>query len=191
MKKKTKNIINISLNILVIIINFIIYYHIKLNKINEPFINIIIITIIECISIKLSLSKKIFLYNISQYLLLFITICNIYNIINLNNKYSYIKDINNKNYQYKVYNVYVQKKNPKYNNLSKLSNKKIGTISPKDILQTEKKNIKIINYENIESLENSLYGGKVQAIAIPEEQAKKNPKILTNCRIIYSFIVKE
>ena len=56
-------------------------------------------------------------------------ITTLYNIDILNNNYDYISNIVTNEYLYKTYNVYVQKKNTKYNNIETLNNKKIGTLN--------------------------------------------------------------
>ena len=120
-----------------------------------------------------------------------------YQIMNLNNTYSYLSNILNKKYEYVTYNLYVQKANTKYNSVNKLENKKIG------LLKTNKENIKsilnkkvkieYIEYNNIDEISNGIKNGEIQGFIIDKETKEELNKneISSKIRSIYENRVKK
>ena len=154
-----KKYILASLNIIIFFISLIIYIigllYIKPFTSLKSIIIIISLTAIFISSIILYFNKKIKLYNIGIFITFLLNIILIYNIIDLNIKYSYINNLFTNKYEYIEYTIYVQKKNVIYSDISKLNNKKIGTISNNKNINAYLNNIiniECINYDNIGSL---------------------------------------
>ena len=84
--------------------------------------------------IKSYLSTNNFVYNIGIFVTLLTSIIMIYNIVYLNNKYSYIENIYSNKYTYETYNIYVRKSNTVYNNVIKsLSKARINMVLMHDV----------------------------------------------------------
>ena len=162
--------------------------------------NIIIISsllIISIILIYLYFAKNYKKYNTGVFITLMLNIVLAYQIINLNNTYSYLSNILNKKYEYVTYNLYVQKANTKYNSVNKLENKKIG------LLKTNKENIKsilnkkvkieYIEYNNIDEISNGIKNGEIQGFIIDKETKEELNKneISSKIRSIYENRVKK
>ena len=162
--------------------------------------NIIIISsllIISIILIYLYFAKNYKKYNAGVFITLMLNIVLAYQIINLNNTYSYLSNILNKKYEYVTYNLYVQKANTKYNSVNKLENKKIG------LLKTNKENIKsilnkkvkieYIEYNNIDEISNGIKNGEIQGFIIDKETKEELNKneISSKIRSIYENRVKK
>ena len=116
----------------------------------------------------------------------------IYNIYSLNNEYKYIENIINNDYKYVTYNIYVQKKNTSYNELEKLSGKKIGLLTNKNNISyhlNQKTSIECIKYKTIEELALSLENGEIQSIILTESEyqlLEKYTDLSNKTRIIYT-----
>jgi len=162
-------------------------------------INILIILILICLLIILLflyLAKDYKKYNTGVFITLILNIIFVFQILDLNNTYSYITNICNKKYEYVTYNLYVQKVNTTYSNINKLENKKIG------LLKTNKNNIKdIINkeikteyveYNNINELSEGIKNGEIQAFIIASNDDSINTNdIFNKVRVIYHNKVKK
>lgn len=117
-------------------------------------------------------TKKKVIYNIGVLLTILCNIIFFFFIIEINSKYDYIDNIKYNKYTYEIYNVYVQKRNPIYNEISKLENKKIGMLKEnnnniKERLASEI-SIKYKVYNNINELEKAIQNGEIQAFIIKE-----------------------
>ncbi len=186
-----------SINILLTIILYIIFIlpTIKLNIISR--LNTIIITIIFVIilliNIKTYTSKNINKYNIFQFISFLINIILIFNIINIQNEYNYYTNIINNKYYYDTYYLYVQKKNPKYSNINKLLNKKIGIYSNEENIKylVNENKINSEKYDKIDDLEYALTNGNIQGILInKKEYDYLSDDIKNKIKIIYKHKVK-
>lgn len=162
----------------------------------EPFHKIVLTaiatTILTIIVLALYFSKISKLYNLGVLLTFIINITCIYNIYKLNNEYKYIENIFNNEYKYVTYNIYVQKKNTSYNELEKLSGKKIGLLTNKNNIKyhlNQKANIECIKYRTIEELAESLKSGEIQSIILNENEynlLEKYTDLTGKTRIIYT-----
>lgn len=186
-----------SINILLTIILYIIFIlpAIKLNIISR--LNTIIITIlfviILLINIKTYTSKNINKYNIFQFISFLINIVLIFNIINIQNEYNYYTNIIINKYYYDTYYLYVQKKNPKYSNINKLSNKKIGIYSNEENIKylVNENKINSEKYDKVDDLEYALTNGNIQGILInKKEYDYLSDDIKNKIKIIYKHKVK-
>lgn len=186
-----------SINILLTIILYIIFIlpAIKLNIISRS--NTIIITIlfviILLINIKSYTSKNINKYNIFQFISFLINIVLIFNIINIQNEYNYYTNIITNKYYYDTYYLYVQKKNPKYSNINKLSNKKIGIYSNEENIKylVNENKINSEKYDKVDDLEYALTNGNIQGILInKKEYDYLSDDIKNKIKIIYKHKVK-
>lgn len=186
-----------SINILLTIILYMIFIlpTIKLNIISR--LNTIIITIIFVIilliNIKTYTSKNINKYNIFQFISFLINIILIFNIINIQNEYNYYTNIINNKYYYDTYYLYVQKKNPKYSNINKLLNKKIGIYSNEENIKylVNENKINSEKYDKIDDLEYALTNGNIQGILInKKEYDYLSDDIKNKIKIIYKHKVK-
>ena len=88
--------------------------------------------ILVIISLKLYFGKTAKIYNIGVILTILLNIVTINYISNLNKEYNYLENIITNDYKYVNYNIYVQKKNTTYSDISKLSGKKIGVLTNKE-----------------------------------------------------------
>lgn len=141
-------------------------------------------------------SKSKNIYNIGVFISLILNIIFIYNINILNQKYSYILNFFNKEYKYTPYNVYVQKKTPIYSNISKLNNKKIGTLNKNSeniaIYLNDYVNIELKTYNSIDEIINAIENGEIQSFIIDEKDYKDiNSKTKEKIRNIYAAKIKE
>lgn len=165
-----------------------------INLLSFPFIILISLTtiIMTILILKLYFSKKVKIYNLGVILTLILNIISIYNIYNLNNEYKYIENIINKEYKYVTYNVYVQKKNTVYNELEKLSGKKIGLLTNKNNINyhlNQKTNIECIKYKTVEELANAIDNGEIQSFILSENEyqlLEKYTNLTNKTRIIYT-----
>lgn len=164
--------------------------------------NILIISIssliITIILIKSYLSKKQTIYNISQYIAIFINIILIFSIYSINNEYSYLSNIITNEYHYQTNNILVLK-NTKYSNNKQLNNKKIGVLSNNiqnttPIINKSITNIDIVEYKNQNEMFNDLYEGQIQSIVLNENEVKilKNNynRIIKDTKTIYEIKIK-
>ncbi len=196
----TKKYILASLNIIIFIIFLILLsiglWQIKIFSNIKTILIIIGLIITLAISIYLYFNKKIKLYNIGIFITFLLNIILLYNIIDLNYKYSYLSNTTNQKYQYLEYNIYVQKKNVIYSNIKKLNNKKIGTLdNNKNISQYLNKiiNIECIEYNTIEELTYAIENGEIQSFIINEEEYNNIPEdnsIKDKVRIIFTTKIK-
>ena len=165
-----------------------------INLLSFPYIILISLTtiIMTILILKLYFSKKVKIYNLGVILTLILNIISIYNIYNLNNEYKYIENIINKEYKYVTYNVYVQKKNTIYNELEKLSGKKIGLLTNKNNINyhlNQKTNIECIKYKTVEELANAIDNGEIQSFILSENEyqlLEKYTNLTNKTRIIYT-----
>ncbi len=199
MKKKfILNAILINICILSSIILFTGLILIK-NLSNLRIISIFIIyLIITVLIIYCYLNKKNLIYNIGIIITIIITIISFYNINNLNKTYSYLENIFYKEYKYNTYDVYVNKKNTKYSNLTKLNGKKIGMLeenSQNIILYLDKiSNIEYKTYQTSDELISAFTNGEIQSIIINTEEYKNlnnNDNIKSKIVSIYTNKIKE
>lgn len=195
-----KKYILASLNIIIFFISLIIYIigllYIKPFTSLKSIIIIISLTAIFISSIILYFNKKIKLYNIGIFITFLLNIILIYNIIDLNIKYSYISNLFTNKYEYIEYTIYVQKKNVIYSDISKLNNKKIGTISNNKNINAYLNNIiniECINYDNIDDLTYAIENGIVQSVILNKKEYESipdNKEIKHKTRDIYTSKIK-
>lgn len=195
-----KKYILASLNIIIFFISLIIYIigllYIKPFTSLKSIIIIISLTAIFISSIILYFNKKIKLYNIGIFITFLLNIILIYNIIDLNIKYSYINNLFTNKYEYIEYTIYVQKKNVIYSDISKLNNKKIGTISNSKNINAYLNNIiniECINYDNIDDLTYAIENGIVQSVILNKKEYESipdNKAIKHKTRDIYTSKIK-
>ena len=123
----TKKYILASISIWILLIFSILYvYGIKLTTFQNAIIPIIILISFLVLSITLYLSKRNITYNLGIIITFIINISLLYNILNINSNYNYLNNLITDEFKYTNYNIYVLKATPKYNNLEKLKEKKIG-----------------------------------------------------------------
>lgn len=195
-----KKYILASLNIIIFFISLIIYIigllYIKPFTSLKSIIIIISLTAIFISSIIFYFNKKIKLYNIGIFITFLLNIILIYNIIDLNIKYSYINNLFTNKYEYIEYTIYVQKKNVIYSDISKLNNKKIGTISNNKNINAYLNNIiniECINYDNIDDLTYAIENGIVQSVILNKKEYESipdNKAIKHKTRDIYTSKIK-
>lgn len=195
-----KKYILASLNIIIFFISLVIYIigllYIKPFTSLKSIIIIISLTAIFISSIILYFNKKIKLYNIGIFITFLLNIILIYNIIDLNIKYSYINNLFTNKYEYIEYTIYVQKKNVIYSDISKLNNKKIGTISNNKNINAYLNNIiniECINYDNIDDLTYAIENGIVQSVILNKKEYESipdNKAIKHKTRDIYTSKIK-
>jgi len=197
-KKYILSSLSISLNIIFTILLTIGLIEIKpYSNIKIFFIILLIITSI-ILSIITYLNKNIKIYNAGIFITLLLNIILVYNVIDLNIKYDYIRNLHNQDYEYVTYNIYVQKKNVYYSNIDKLDGKKIGTLSNKDNIcpyLNNVINIKCQNYQNADELQYAIENGEIQSIILTEEEysnlSNDSNNLETKIRNIYSTKIKE
>ena len=146
----------------------------------------ILFIVILLFIIKSYLSTNNFVYNIGIFVTLLTSIIMIYNIVYLNNKYSYIENIYNNKYTYETYNIY-----------SKLKGKKIGMLSNnqesiKEYLK-DLENINYYEYDNINNLIKAIEGGEIQSLIISKEDYQKysNDYLKYKLKAIYTGQIKK
>ena len=180
------------------------FFLLLIGLINTQNINIIyiILIIISCIVtlfliIKSYLSIKNSIYNIGIFYTILSIIILIYNISELNNKYSYIENIFKNEYTYPTYNIYVRKKNTMYNDISKLNGKKIGLLNENEEYVKEYLdqigNINYSEYNTVDELVYAINNGEIQSFIISSNDLnnyKKND-IKEKMRVIYSNKIKK
>ena len=119
------------------------------------------------------LSKKSLTYIIGIIFTIILTLICLSKVDSLNKTYSYLENIYSNKYQYTTYEVYVNKKNPTYNNLKKLTGKKIGMLKTNNYNVREYLNnisdIEYITYNTSDELISALNNYEVQSIIISEE----------------------
>ncbi len=119
------------------------------------------------------LSKKSLTYNIGIIFTIILTLICLSKVDSLNKTYSYLENIYSNKYQYTTYEVYVNKKNPTYNNLKKLTGKKIGMLKTNNYNVKEYLNnisdIEYITYNTSDELISALNNYEVQSIIISKE----------------------
>lgn len=152
-----------------------------------------LITIISTIIVlKLYFSKKAKYYNIGVIITIIFNIISLSNLHNLNKEYKYIENMLNNEYKYVTYNLYVQKKNTSYNEIDKLSGKKIGLLTNKDNINyhlNQKTNIECIKYKTIEDLEEAINNGEIQSFILSESEnnlLEQYTSLKNKTRIIYT-----
>lgn len=176
----TKKYILASISIWILLIFSILYvYGIKLTTFQNAIIPIIILISFLVLSITLYLSKRNITYNLGIIITFIINISLLYNILNINSNYNYLNNLITDEFKYTNYNIYVLKATPKYNNLEKLKEKKIGVYHNNyentcKIVNSKVK-IQCVEYMNVFSLERALKNGEIQSIIISPSIEKELP----------------
>lgn len=153
--------------------------------------------ILVIISLKLYFGKTAKIYNIGVILTILLNIVTINYISNLNKEYNYLENIITNDYKYVNYNIYVQKKNTTYSDISKLSGKKIGVLTNKENISihlNNKTNIECIKYKNIEEINTAISKGEIQSFIISDQEKellKQCPELNNKTRIIYQNKIKD
>ena len=188
----------ILINIFTICFFLLLIGLINTQNINIIYIILIIISFIVTLFliIKSYLSIKNSIYNIGIFYTILSIIILIYNISELNNKYSYIENIFKNEYTYPTYNIYVRKKNTMYNDISKLNGKKIGLLNENEEYVKEYLdqigNINYSEYNTVDELVYAINNGEIQSFIISNDlnNYKKND-IKEKMRVIYSNKIKK
>ncbi len=152
-----------------------------------------------CLIIYTYLNKKAIIYNSGIFLTVLFSLITIFNIIELNNKYSYVENLYYQKYTYDKYSIYVNKSTTTYSNIKKLDGKKIGMlVDNSDNIQAYLNDIIDIDYytyQNIDDLVNGLTSGEVQSIIIDGNSYniidKDYSKIKSKIRVIYTHKIKD
>ena len=196
----TKKYLLESINIIVLIINIILYTialtTLNIYSSNKTITHITSLILLIIILYKLYFAKRVSLYNIGVFLCFITNTILIINIINLNNDYQYLNNIINKQYTYEKYNIYVSKKNPYYSDITKLSNKNIGILNENYTNTIEYLNKKVtINYKeykNINELEQAFISNEIQSFILSENKFQEipNTNLKSETRIISSHTIK-
>ena len=153
--------------------------------------------ILVIISLKLYFGKTAKIYNIGVILTILLNIVTINYISNLNKEYNYLENIITNDYKYVNYNIYVQKKNTTYSDISKQSGKKIGVLTNKENISihlNNKTNIECIKYKNIEEINTAISKGEIQSFIISDQEKellKQCPELNNKTRIIYQNKIKD
>lgn len=144
------------------------------------------------IMLKMYFSKKTIYYNIGVIVTILFNIISFNAVHKLNSEYKYIENMLNNEYKYITYNIYVQKKNTSYNELDKLSGKKIGLLTNQENIKyhlDQKINIEYIKYKTVEELEKGIESGEIQSFILSDNEKqllKKYTNLENKTRIIYS-----
>lgn len=144
------------------------------------------------IMLKMYFSKKTIYYNIGVIITILFNIISFNAVHKLNSEYKYIENMLNNEYKYITYNIYVQKKNTLYNELDKLSGKKIGLLTNQENIKyhlDQKINIEYIKYKTVEELEKGIESGEIQSFILSDNEKqllKKYTNLENKTRIIYS-----
>lgn len=198
----TKKYIMSSLNTYILLFNIILFL-ISIHSINlfifqKDIIIETTLVLILLISIISYFNKKHIIYNIGVFITILTNVILISNIYNINNNYEVLNNLITNKYEYKDYSIYIQKKNPIYNNISNLKNKKIGILSSnyENTCQMVTKTIPIncVKYNNINELEESLQNGKIQAFIIETSKynnLNSNQEIKYQTRKVYNIKIKD
>lgn len=198
-----KKYILASINIYALIFNSIIYLiGLMTIKIYPNYQNCIILCLLSLstvISLLCYLNNNNKIYNIGIIATIILNVIVLYNINDLNNKYDYIDNITTNKYTYKDCNIYVQKKNPKYNSLKTLNNKNIGMLNynSENMCAYLNKTITINchKYETLQEIENALQTGEIQSFILSEEEkealSNSQLEIKNQTRIIEKIKIKD
>lgn len=189
--------INVSIILSIILMLGIITIKL-LSPIKTVIIGIIILIIIS-LTMYSYLCKKKNIYNAGAFISFLFNIILIYNIFSLNNQYSYINNMITQEYKYKTYNIYVQKKTPKYNSIDKLNGKKIGMLTDNNQnIKEYLSNQVIVEYKTYNSMSEiitALDQGEIQSFIIDENTynntVDEDGKFKNKIRIISSNKIKE
>lgn len=198
-----KKYILASLNIYVLIITSLIYIvgliTINLYPTKTNIIISIILAILTTITISCYLNKNIKIYNIGIITTFIFNAITLFNIYDLNIKYEYINNIATNEYKYIEYDVYVLKKNTKYDKINKLENKNIGMLNDnsKNVCELINKetNIKCNKYDSLEKIAEAIDQGEIQSFILSKEDIKKlnnsNLDIKKQIRSIHTTKIKD
>ena len=195
--KYIQGALNITIIPLLTIILLIGIYNTIINYKTIIIIISIISLIVTLVLSKCYCTKKRITYNISQYIAASINIILLFNIIILNNNYSYLQNLNNNRYTYLNNEVYVLK-NTKYRKNEQLTSKKIGVLknNSKNTISLMSNIIKAeyIEYETTTEMINDLYDGKIQSIILNNHEKEtlklKSNKLIKETRSIYEVKIK-
>lgn len=169
-----------SINIYILIISIITYIigviYIDLLPITKDTFIIIGSILLIILSILSYFSKNNYIYNSGILVTILLNVITIYNINNLNNNYDYLNNIINKKYHYETYEIYVLKKTPKYNNIKRLNNKKIGVLTnnSENVCNylNSKINIECKTYKTIEEINTAISSGEIQSFSVTKNKYK-------------------
>lgn len=135
-------------------------------------------------------------YNIGIFISFILNIVLIYTIYTFNYNYNFIEESLHQKYQYVTYDIYVQKTNPKYNTIDKLSGKSIGLLNENKINienhLKEKVELQYKTYDTFKELEEAIEKGEIQGFIIKNKSNEiKNSSIEKKVRIIYTGKIKD
>ena len=137
-------------------------------------------------------NKKTIIYNIGIFLTFMINIISVFYIYNIDNKYDLFEGIIYNKYEYKEYTLY-SKKNTTYNEMSKLSGKKVGVMvnNYDNACNVLKDNIDVecILYYSMEDMFDALKMGEIQGFFIDDFDDSMDI-IESNYKYLSSFKVK-
>lgn len=194
-----KNYIFTSLGICILILLslFSVYLYYSLELYDGFLIYIalaLIIMIVLCIF--LYFSRKSTLYNACTFLVILCNTILLYNIIDIEDRTCYVSNLITRKYNYETYELYVQNRNPKYNNISKLENKTIGLLNDNEIYvisyfrKVTSVNVKV--YNSLEEIEEGISNGEIQGFIISNKNFNKSDcDIKYKVKSVYHGKIKE
>lgn len=194
-KKYILSSLGICLLMLLGIFSIFLYEELDLYT-NFLFIICIVLFAVICFCILSFFSRKIYIFNMGIFVMFLCNVILIYNIWDIENKYSYISNIVTKKYSYETYEVYVQKKNAGYSNISKLSNRRIGLLKDNEeyVISYMRKvvDINFIVYDSIEEMEEAISQGEIQCFILPNGYLDNSDlEITSRVKPIYQSKIKK
>lgn len=193
-KKYIMNSLSICVSILLTMLLTTGIIRVDILSIPQRIIIVLILLTIIAFTIYSYLNKKIKIYNIGVILSIGLNIILLSNIVSLNTKYDYIKNLFNNKQNYITYSVYVQRKTTTYSNIEKLEGKNIGMLNKNsENLMNYLKNIidvKCLTYNTMEEIEQAIMNGEIQSFILTEaeynELDKTSFNIMDKVRVIYT-----
>jgi len=196
-KKYLLQSLNICLMVVLMILLLIGVHNTKIISSKKCIFLLISFVVLITLTIALYLSKKNKPYNIGVFITILANILLAFEIYTINNNYDFLKNVTNKEYEYKTYEIYVQKSNTMYSSLEKLNGKKIGLLkNNQENIKDYINNIIEIDYEEyntVDELCEGIKNGEIQAFIITQEKKQQlvDNKYINKIRVIYSNKIKK
>ena len=196
-KKYLLQSLNICLMVVLMILLLIGVHNTKIISSKKCIFLLISFVVLITLTIALYLSKKNKPYNIGVFITILANILLAFEIYTINNNYDFLKNVTNKEYEYKTYEIYVQKSNTMYSSLEKLNGKKIGLLkNNQENIKDYINNIIEIDYEEyntVDELCEGIKNGEIQAFIITQEKKQQlvDNKYINKIRKIYLNKIKK
>lgn len=196
-KKYLLQSLNICLMVVLMILLLIGVHNTKIISSKKCIFLLISFVVLITLTIALYLSKKNKPYNVGVFITILANILLAFEIYTINNNYDFLKNVTNKEYEYKTYEIYVQKSNTMYSSLEKLNGKKIGLLkNNQENIKDYINNIIEIDYEEyntVDELCEGIKNGEIQAFIITQEKKQQlvDNKYINKIRVIYSNKIKK